>query len=112
MYRARRPIDYPNQLLPIDQTDVVHLNGFQSALCNNQRCNEPGQLTCLNEQLKSCRLSKWTIDDDHYNVNAFGQCEGAWPIAHPLPLPLWSNAKKDPMVIENVNLFDSINNRQ
>lgn len=99
--------------MPIEQRDgdVVHLNGFESALCN-QRCNEPCQLTRLCEQLNSCRLSKWTIDDDHYNVNAFGQCEGAWPIAHPLPLPLWSNAKKDPMVIENVNSFDSINNRQ
>lgn len=100
-------------MLPIEHTDgdVVPLNGFESALCN-QRCNKSGQLTCLSEQLKNFRLSKWTIDDDHYNVNAFGQCEGAWPIAHPLPLPLWSNAKKDPMVIENVNSFDSINNRQ
>lgn len=46
--------------------------------------------------------TKWTIDEDTYNLDAFDQCDGAWPIAHPLPLPLWSNANKQPFIVDSV----------
>lgn len=56
-------------------------------------------------QLQFLLKTKWTIDEDTYNADAFDQCEGAWPIAHPLPLPLWSNALKQPFIVENVSYF-------
>lgn len=60
----------------------------------------------LANQLQFLKLkTKWTIDEDKYNSDAFDQCEGAWPIAHPLPLPLWSNSTKEPFVVENVSVI-------
>lgn len=57
----------------------------------------------LANQLQFLLKTKWTIDKDTYNSDAFDQCEGAWPIAHPLPLPLWSNTIKQPFIVDNVS---------
>lgn len=57
----------------------------------------------LANQLQFLLKTKWTINEDTYNSDAFDQCEGAWPIAHPLPLPLWSNSIKKPFIVENVS---------
>lgn len=54
-------------------------------------------------QLQFLLKTKWTLDKDTYNSDAFDQCEGAWPIDHPLPLPLWSNNIKQPYIVENVS---------
>lgn len=78
---------------------------------NKHRCRvdvvgaEPGLATAddITNQLQFLLKTKWTIDEDKYNADAFDQCEGAWPIAHPLPLPLWSNTIKQPFVVENVS---------
>lgn len=80
---------------------------------NKHRCRvdvvggaEPGLATAADDitnQLQFLLNTKWTIDEDKYNADAFDQCEGAWPIAHPLPLPLWSNTIKQPFVVENVS---------
>lgn len=43
-----------------------------------------------------------TIDEDTYNLLAFDQCDGAWPIGHPLPLPMWSNAHMAPLIVDKV----------
>lgn len=51
----------------------------------------------------TAKLQHWTIDDDTYNLDAFDQCEGAWPIGHPLPLPMWSNRAKAPFIVEKVS---------
>lgn len=59
----------------------------------------------LANELQFLLKTKWTIDEDKYNSDAFDQCEGAWPIAHPLPLPLWSNTIKQPFIVENVRYF-------
>lgn len=57
----------------------------------------------ITNQLQFLLKTKWTIDEDTYNSDAFDQCEGAWPVAHPLPLPLWSNTIKKPFNVENVS---------
>lgn len=59
----------------------------------------------LANELQFLLKTKWTIDEDTYNSDAFDQCEGAWPINHPLPLPLWSNAIKQPFVVESVSIL-------
>lgn len=59
----------------------------------------------LANELQFLFKTKWTIDEDTYNLDAFDQCEGAWPIAHPLPLPLWSNANKKPFAVDSVRTF-------
>lgn len=55
-------------------------------------------------QVQSCTLQK-TIDADTYNLDAFDQCEGAWPIGHPLPLPMWSNQSKAPLIVDKVGPY-------
>lgn len=47
--------------------------------------------------------NKKTIDADTYNLLAFDQCDGAWPIGHPLPLPMWSNVSKAPLIVDKVS---------
>lgn len=59
----------------------------------------------LANELQFLLKTKWTMDEDTYNLDAFDQCEGAWPIAHPLPLPLWSNDNKKPFVVDSVRTF-------
>lgn len=80
---------------------------------NKHRCRvdvvggaEPDLATAddITNQLQFLLKTKWTIDEDKYNADAFDQCEGAWPIAHPLPLPLWSNTIKQPFVVDNVSI--------
>lgn len=56
---------------------------------------------------QSCTLNK-TIDADTYNLDAFDQCEGAWPIGHPLPLPMWSNVTKSPLIVEKMWQYEDI----
>lgn len=71
----------------------------------NGKCSDDDFSRSLNDvtdQLKHLLSPKWIVDDDTYNLDAFDQCEGAWPIAHPLPLPLWSNNPKKPFDVENV----------
>lgn len=45
--------------------------------------------------------SKWAAADS-YDLDAFEQIEGPWPIGHPLPLPKWTNQSKKRLVIEKV----------
>lgn len=45
--------------------------------------------------------SKWAAADS-YNLHAFGQTDGPWPIGHPLPLPIWTRNSKRRLVIEKV----------
>lgn len=51
-----------------------------------------------------------TIDADTYNLAAFDQCDGAWPIGHPLPLPMWSNESKAPLIVDKVLNTNNIYN--
>lgn len=67
----------------------------------NKTNNFVDKLNDVTDQLQ--RLMKRTIDDDTYNLDAFDQCEGAWPIGHPLPLPLWSHRIKAPLIVEKVS---------
>lgn len=60
------------------------------------------KLNDATDQLQYSMKNKWIIDDDTYNLEAFDQCKGAWPMAHPLPLPLWSNSTKEELVVESV----------
>lgn len=47
-------------------------------------------------------ISKW-VAADSYNLDAFDQIEGSWPIGHPLPLPKWTTKLKKPYIVEKVN---------
>lgn len=83
-YRPRSIVGV-NQLPETDKTDDDFVEKLTVAA---------GRLQCS---------VKWTIDADTYNLDAFDQCEGAWPIGHPLPLPSWSNEIKAPLIVEKVS---------
>lgn len=51
--------------------------------------------------------SKWALDDC-YELDAFDQIDGVWPIDHPLPLPAWSPRQKDPVVIKQVWQYEDL----
>lgn len=69
--------------------------------------NEVNHIDNVSKQTDNIKLSNsyWIIDDNQYNLASFGQCKGEWPSSHPLPLPLWSNNTKDPLIFQNVNSF-------
>lgn len=52
---------------------------------------------------------KWWADNDSYNLNAFNQNNGVWPLEHPLPLPDWSSEIKDTINFDNVWQYEDLN---
>jgi len=73
--------------------------------CNNNN-DIVNKINDVTEKLQS--LMKRTIDEDTYNLDAFDQCEGAWPIGHPLPLPSWSNKIKTPLIVDKIWQYEDI----
>lgn len=51
--------------------------------------------------------SKWAAADN-YNLDAFEQIDGPWPIGHPLPLPKWTNQSKKRLVIEKIWQYEDL----
>jgi hypothetical protein len=50
----------------------------------------------------SNRINKWTTVDG-YNLTTFDQTEcGNWPICQPLPLSLWAQESKKPLIFDKV----------
>lgn len=50
---------------------------------------------------------EWWADEDSYNLTAFNQINGIWPLGHPLPLPDWA-AGCDDEHTKGVLHFDSV----
>lgn len=73
---------------------------------NGKRSNDDFSRTLndVTDQFERLLTPKWVVDDDTYNLDAFDQCEGLWPPEKPLPLPMWSNDRKKPFVVENVSV--------
>lgn len=64
--------------------------------------------------LVSCNPSvknntNWWAAEDSYNLTAFGQINGVWPIDHPLALSDWSPEIKEPLVFDNVWQYEDLN---
>jgi hypothetical protein len=50
------------------------------------------------------RINKWTTADG-YNLTTFDQTErGNWPICQPLPLSLWAQKSKTPLIFDKVRI--------
>ncbi|XP_001974895.3 uncharacterized protein LOC6547596, partial [Drosophila erecta] len=55
--------------------------------------------------------AQWIVDDG-YDLEAFNQVNGVWPLGHPLPLPDWSSAEsagKGTLVFDNVWQYEELN---
>ncbi|XP_068145927.1 uncharacterized protein [Drosophila tropicalis] len=52
--------------------------------------------------------SEWIVGDG-YDLNAFNQMNGVWPLGHPLPLPDWSTQVKPTLTFENVWQYEELN---
>ncbi|EDW79752.2 uncharacterized protein Dwil_GK17849 [Drosophila willistoni] len=52
--------------------------------------------------------SQWIVGDG-YDLNAFNQMNGVWPLGHPLPLPDWSTQVKPTLTFENVWQYEELN---
>lgn len=50
---------------------------------------------------------EWWADEDSYNLTAFNQINGIWPLGHPLPLPDWVAACDDEHTKGTLH-FDSV----
>lgn len=61
----------------------------------------------VSESLKIGTL--WWSASDTYNLNAFDQTNGIWPLEHPLPLPDWSPEAKETLKFDNVWQYEEMN---
>uniref|UniRef100_A0A182P3S3 Uncharacterized protein n=1 Tax=Anopheles epiroticus TaxID=199890 RepID=A0A182P3S3_9DIPT len=53
--------------------------------------------------------TRWIADDgDSYNLGAFDQTNGAWPIRQPLPLPKWSPRSVTPFVVDKLWQYEDL----
>lgn len=70
-----------------------------------------GLRNLANDQPKITRkigAVKWATEDA-YNLEAFDQVEeGAWPIGHPLPLPIWASQDKPTFAVDTVWQYEDL----
>lgn len=70
--------------------------------CNGGTVAELGKLMAglmVPPHSSSAGTVRFAADDDSYNLTAFDQVEGNWPIGDPLPMPAWSVAEERPILI-------------
>lgn len=52
---------------------------------------------------------EWWTDKDGYNLSAFNQINGVWPLGHPLPLPDWQQESKAILHFDSVWHYEDLN---
>lgn len=86
-------------------------DGGASMFADADRCKSILQL--LEEQQPKEQsqetIAKWWAAEDSYNLNAFNQNNGVWPLEHPLPLPDWSSEIKETINFDNVWQYEDLN---
>ncbi|XP_034120055.1 uncharacterized protein LOC117578581 [Drosophila guanche] len=50
----------------------------------------------------------WAVGDG-YDLSAYNQINGVWPLGHPLPLPDWAEAGKGTLIFDNVWQYEELN---
>ncbi|KAH8320806.1 hypothetical protein KR067_010426, partial [Drosophila pandora] len=60
------------------------------------------------QPLEGITGSGWVVGDG-YDLEAFNQVNGVWPLGHPLPLPDWSSGGKSTLVFDNVWQYEELN---
>lgn len=63
------------------------------------------QLASAGRQLDT---QSWALADS-YNLTAYNQINGVWPLGHPLPLPDWSGEAKGVLHFDNVWQYEDLN---
>ncbi|XP_055373160.1 uncharacterized protein LOC129606706 [Condylostylus longicornis] len=66
-----------------------------------------GTQPIISDELKIGDL--WWSAIDSYNITAFDQTNGIWPLEHPLPLPDWSSETRETLKFDNVWQYEEMN---
>ncbi|KAH8404002.1 hypothetical protein KR215_007783, partial [Drosophila sulfurigaster] len=95
-------IEEPQQWLPTDLTSVASAS---------ERYSDITQLLAKQQQtLQRTPDARWAMADG-YDLTAYNQINGVWPLGHPLPLPDWSSAEepaKAELIFENVWQYEEL----
>lgn len=62
-----------------------------------------------NKKTKTTAKINLLATPDTYNLTAFDQCNGIWPLDHPLPLADWSPNIKETLQFDNVWQYEDLN---
>ncbi|KAH8413879.1 hypothetical protein KR222_011632, partial [Zaprionus bogoriensis] len=97
-------VEEPPQWTPTDLTSV--------ASASSERYSDIAQLLGRQQQAAACAEQPWAMADG-YDLSAYNQVNGVWPLGHPLPLPDWGNGADEPakgvLVFENVWQYEELN---
>lgn len=50
----------------------------------------------------------WFAAEDSYNLEAFNQIDGAWPIGNPLPVPAWSPEERPRLIVDSLWRYEEM----
>ncbi|KAH8372336.1 hypothetical protein KR093_011082, partial [Drosophila rubida] len=100
-------VEEPQQWLPTDLTSVATAS---------ERYSDIAQLLAKQQQQQQHELQRhpdahWAMADG-YDLSAYNQINGVWPLGHPLPLPDWSSAEepaKATLHFDNVWQYEELN---
>ncbi|XP_030245006.1 uncharacterized protein LOC115564608 isoform X1 [Drosophila navojoa] len=97
------------QWLPTDLTSVADASERYSDIIRVlSRQKSP---TVQQQQQQQHPGANWAMADG-YDLSAYNQINGVWPLGHPLPLPDWGSADepaKETLVFENVWQYEELN---
>lgn len=107
-------VEEPQQWTPTDLTSVVATNTAAS-----ERYSDIGQLLARQKTSSACAeqqhqlaASSWAMADG-YDLSAYNQVNGVWPLGHPLPLPDWGSSVDEPaketLIFDNVWQYEELN---
>ncbi|KAH8365217.1 hypothetical protein KR084_006210, partial [Drosophila pseudotakahashii] len=86
----------------VPQTDLTSVDG-------SERYSDIRQLLAR-QQTVGMPAGEWIVGDG-YDLEAFNQVNGVWPLGHPLPLPDWSSEAggKGTLIFDNVWQYEELN---
>lgn len=96
-------VEEPQQWTPTDLTSVVA----------SERYSDIGQLLARQKTSSASSAcaelpaSSWAMADG-YDLSAYNQVNGVWPLGHPLPLPDWGSSVEDETPVKETLIFDNV----
>lgn len=95
----------PKKYDDIEKNHIIHHDddivgaATNDVTLKSQKCNP----------LQHSDNKNWWAAEDSYNLTAFDQTNGIWPLEHPLPLPDWAPGTKESLNFENVWQYEDLN---
>uniref|UniRef100_A0A6P4EBI0 Uncharacterized protein LOC108041937 n=1 Tax=Drosophila rhopaloa TaxID=1041015 RepID=A0A6P4EBI0_DRORH len=93
----------------LEDEELVHPTDL-TLVDGSERYSDIRQLLAKQQLGIPISHAEWVVGDG-YDLEAFNQVNGVWPLGHPLPLPDWASSEsgKGTLVFDNVWQYEELN---